>query len=188
MMNTMKLPNLLTALRMALIPAFVLVFWMPQDSAHVWAALIFAVAGLTDWLDGYLARRLSQGSRFGVLFDPIADKMMVSAALLLLVQELPEWWLVLPSLIIIGREITVSGLREWLAGEASKGKVPVKWLGKLKTAVQMVALFCLLISIPGWTSIGLPFGLFLLYMAALLTLLSGLDYLWQAWPSIRQGL
>ncbi|MHB1543227.1 MAG: CDP-diacylglycerol--glycerol-3-phosphate 3-phosphatidyltransferase [Gammaproteobacteria bacterium] len=184
----MKLPNCLTALRIGLIPAFVLVFWMPGISAHVWAALIFAVAALTDWLDGYLARRLKQGSRFGVLFDPIADKMMVSTALLLLIQELPYWWLVLPALIIIGREITVSGLREWLAGGESQDKLPVKWLGKLKTGVQMIALFCLLISIPGWTSIGLPFGLFLLYMAALLTILSGLDYLWQAWPSIRQGL
>ncbi|EQD77206.1 CDP-diacylglycerol--glycerol-3-phosphate 3-phosphatidyltransferase [mine drainage metagenome] len=184
----MKLPNFLTALRIGLVPAFVLIFWMPDVSAHVWAGLIFAIAGLTDWLDGYLARRLEQGSRFGVLFDPIADKMMVSAALLLLIQELPYWWLVLPALIIIGREITVSGLREWLAGGEGKGKLPVKWLGKLKTSVQMVAIFCLLISIPGWTSIGLPFGLFLLYMAALLTVLSGLEYLRQAWPSIRQGM
>ena len=184
----MKFPNILTALRIGLIPVFVLVFWISGVSAHVWAALIFAIAGLTDWLDGYLARRLGQGSRFGVLFDPIADKMMVSAALLLLIQELPHWWLVVPALIIIGREITVSGLREWLAGDEKTDKLPVRKLGKLKTVVQMVAIFCLLVSIPGWTSIGLPFGLFLLYLASLLTLLSGLDYLWEAWPSIRQGL
>lgn len=184
----MKLPNLVTALRMVLIPAFVLAFWMPARNAHVWAAVIFAIAGLSDWLDGYLARRLGQGSRFGVLFDPIADKMMVSAALLLLIEELPHWWLVLPALIIIGREITVSGLREWLAQGEGLGKLPVKWLGKLKTGVQMVALFCLLISIPGWAEIGLPFGLLLLYLAAVLTIVSGLDYLWQAWPSIRQGM
>lgn len=183
----MKLPNGLTLLRIVLIPAFVAAFWLPVPSAHLWAALIFALAALTDWLDGYLARRLAQNSSFGALFDPIADKMMVSAALLLLVQEFPDWWLVLPALIIIGREFTVSGLREWLAASRDRVQIPVKPLGKIKTGAQMLAIVILLAVTPVWRSMGLPIGLGLLDLAALFTIFSGLEYLWTAWPSIRKG-
>jgi CDP-diacylglycerol--glycerol-3-phosphate 3-phosphatidyltransferase len=183
----MKLPNFLTLLRVVLIPAFVAAFWLPVPFAHLWGALIFALAALTDWLDGYLARRLGQNSRFGVLFDPIADKMMVSAALLLLVQEFPSWWLVIPALVIIGREITVSGLREWLAAGQEPVQIPVRPLGKIKTVLQMLALLILLAIFPGWRSVSLPVGLSLLYLASMLTILSGLQYLWAAWPTIRKG-
>ena len=173
----LNIPNLLTFLRIALIPLFVAVFYLPYTWAHAFSALIFALAGLTDWLDGYLARRLNQESAFGAFLDPVADKLMVAAAIIMLVGREGSLWLVIPAIIIIGREIAVSALREWLAGLGLGGIVAVAYIGKLKTTMQMVALLLLLYHDP---VIGIPvrqLGMALIYFAAALTIWSMVIYL-----------
>jgi CDP-diacylglycerol--glycerol-3-phosphate 3-phosphatidyltransferase len=180
-------PNLLTLLRILLIPVYVVVFYLPWEGANEACALIFGVAALTDWLDGYLARRLGQQSRFGAFLDPVADKLMVAAALILLVEADPNPWLTVPAVVIIGREITISALREWMAELGARAKVAVSWLGKVKTAGQMLAILLLIYREPLW---GLPvyeIGKGLLAVAAALTLWSMLVYLRAAWPSLREA-
>jgi CDP-diacylglycerol--glycerol-3-phosphate 3-phosphatidyltransferase len=173
----LNLPNILTWLRIGMIPLFIAVFYLPYVWAFPLAAIIFALAGLTDAVDGYLARRLNQQSRFGAFLDPVADKLMVAAALVLLVAEHGGIVLALPAIIIIGREIAISALREWMAEIGERRKVAVSSLGKLKTILQMAAIFALLYYQP---ILGLPtfeIGIALLYAAALLTLLSMVGYL-----------
>ncbi len=127
---------------------------LPVQHAEIFAAIIFASAAATDWLDGYLARRLNQSSKLGAFLDPVADKLMVAVVLVMLLQARPEIWLALPVAVIIGREITVSALREWMAEIGSRGKVAVSWLGKVKTALQMIALVLMILSnaaeLPVW--------------------------------------
>jgi CDP-diacylglycerol--glycerol-3-phosphate 3-phosphatidyltransferase len=177
-------PNLLTLLRIILIPVFVVVFYVQAPWAPYAAALTFGAAALTDWLDGWLARRWGQTSPLGAFLDPVADKLMVAVALVLLVQVDPRTWLVLPAIVIIGREITVSALREWMAEIGARATVAVSAVGKFKTIVQMVSIYLLLLreSILGPMVYGL--GLALLYLAAVLTLWSMLIYLRAAWPSL----
>jgi CDP-diacylglycerol--glycerol-3-phosphate 3-phosphatidyltransferase len=173
----LNLPNILTWLRIGMIPLFIAVFYLPYVWAFPLAAIIFALAGATDAVDGYLARRLNQQSRFGAFLDPVADKLMVAAALVLLVAEHGGASLALPAIIIIGREIAISALREWMAEIGERRKVAVSSLGKIKTILQMVAIFALLYYQP---ILGLPtfeIGIALLYAAALLTLLSMVGYL-----------
>ncbi|HET20256.1 MAG TPA: CDP-diacylglycerol--glycerol-3-phosphate 3-phosphatidyltransferase [Chromatiales bacterium] len=178
----LNLPNILTWMRIGMIPLFIVVFYLPApwDSwAFPLSAIIFAVAGLTDAVDGYLARRLNQQSRFGAFLDPVADKLMVAAALVLIVAEHGDgsFVLALPAIIIIGREIAISALREWMAEIGERRKVAVSGLGKLKTILQMVAIFALLYFEP---ILGLPtfkIGIVLLYAAALMTLLSMAGYM-----------
>jgi len=179
-----NIPNSLTLLRIALIPVFVAIFYLPVPWARPVCALVFTLAGVTDWLDGWLARRWGQTSPLGAFLDPVADKLMVAIALVLLVQAEPEVLLVLPAAVIIGREITVSALREWMAEIGARAKVAVSMAGKLKTTAQMVAIVLLIIGEPvlGIPIVGL--GLVLLYIAALLTLWSMLLYLRAAWPSL----
>ncbi|OOZ38511.1 CDP-diacylglycerol--glycerol-3-phosphate 3-phosphatidyltransferase [Solemya pervernicosa gill symbiont] len=182
----LNIPNLLTLLRIALIPVFVVVFYLPYSWSNEVTTLIFALAGLTDWLDGYLARRLKQESPFGAFLDPVADKLIVAAALVLLVQAHPTPLLAIPALIIIGREIAISALREWMAAIGERVKVAVMMVGKLKTSAQIGAILLLLYG----DSIG-PFptydaGIVLIYVAAALTLWSMIVYLIKAWP-ILQG-
>ena len=180
-----NIPNTLTLVRLVLIPVFVIVFYLPFKSSHIITALIFALAALTDWLDGYLARRLGQTSGLGAFLDPVADKLMVAIVLVFLLQQNPTVWLALPSAVIIGREIAVSALREWMAGLGSRAKIAVSYLGKLKTTAQMVALVMLLFRDPLG---GIPvysIGVVLLYVAAVLTLWSMVEYLWLAWPELR---
>lgn len=177
-------PNLLTLLRIILIPVFVVVFLWPAPWAPYLAAIVFAAAAITDWLDGHLARRWGQTSPFGAFLDPVADKLMVAVALVLLVQVDPRILLTLPAAVIIGREITVSALREWMAEIGARAKVAVSMTGKLKTTAQMVAIVLLLLhdaALPAWVY-GL--GLWLLYLAAVLTLWSMLLYVRAAWPSL----
>jgi CDP-diacylglycerol--glycerol-3-phosphate 3-phosphatidyltransferase/cardiolipin synthase len=185
----MNLPNLLTWMRIALIPIFVGVFYLPDGvlGAHLsnlYAALIFGLAALTDWFDGYLARRLQQASAFGAFLDPVADKLMVVAALIVLV-DLGRAH-VYVALIIIGREIAISALREWMAHIGHQHSVAVSFIGKLKTTAQMIAIILLLYHDP------VPFfepvqtlGRWLLDIAALLTLWSMAHYLHAAWQSLR---
>jgi CDP-diacylglycerol--glycerol-3-phosphate 3-phosphatidyltransferase/cardiolipin synthase len=177
-------PNILTFLRIVLIPVFVGIFYAPAPWARFACALVFAVAALTDWFDGYLARRLGQTSPLGAFLDPVADKLMVAVALVLLVQADPRAVLALPAAVIIGREITVSALREWMAELGARSEVAVSIVGKLKTTAQMVAILLLILEEAPW---GLPvydLGLVLLYVAALLTLWSMFIYLRAAWPSL----
>jgi CDP-diacylglycerol--glycerol-3-phosphate 3-phosphatidyltransferase/cardiolipin synthase len=179
-----NLPNLLTLLRIVLIPVFVAVFYLPTRWAHAASAVLFALASLTDWLDGYLARRLGQTSAFGAFLDPVADKLIVAVALIMLVQTHPTFWLALPTAIIIGREITISALREWMAGIGERAQVAVSNIGKIKTTAQMIALLLMLYQDPVGPFPTYLAGLWLLYVAAALTLWSMLIYLRAAWPAL----
>ncbi|MBV4490793.1 CDP-diacylglycerol--glycerol-3-phosphate 3-phosphatidyltransferase [Pseudomonas oryzicola] len=182
----MNIPNLLTVLRVLLIPIFILLFYMPYHWSYLVASSVFAVAAATDWLDGYLARRLQQSTPFGAFLDPVADKLMVAVALVLLVQTHANFWLTLPAAVIIGREIVVSALREWMAELGARAQVAVSNLGKWKTAAQMLALVILLANPPAVT-FWVILGYALLLVAAGLTLWSMVHYLLAAWPHLRKG-
>lgn len=174
---TYTIPNILTLLRIALIPLFIGVYLSSIEYAMPLAAIIFIFAGITDLLDGYLARKLDQTSSFGTFLDPVADKLIVATALVLIVYQHPSLHILIPSLIIIGREITVSALREWMAELGKRGKVAVSSLGKIKTTIQIIAVILLLWHHPIQ---GLPIfdtGKYLLDIAAILTLVSMVDYL-----------
>ncbi len=180
----MNIPNRLTILRILLVPVIVVVFYLPVSWASQLSALVFALAAATDWLDGYLARRWRQTSPFGAFLDPVADKIMVAIALILLLQADPVIWLTLPIIIIIGREITISALREWMAELGSRTTVAVSYVGKLKTAAQMGSIIAMLYRDDLF---GLPvyrIGVILLYIAAGLTLWSMLVYLKAARPML----
>ncbi len=182
----MNIPNSLSLLRIALIPCFIVVFYLPVSWARIAAAVLFTMAALTDWLDGYLARRLGQTSKLGAFLDPVADKLMVAVVLVILLQSDPTIWLALPVAIIIGREITVSALREWMAELGARTKVAVSVLGKVKTAAQMIAIVLLILrgtvaSLPVYEA-----GFILLYIASALTLWSMFQYLWAAWPELSR--
>lgn len=183
----MNLPNILTLFRIALIPVFVLLFYLPFDWNNLVACIIFVVAAITDWLDGFLARKLQQISKLGAFLDPVADKLMVAVALVLLVERYPGLILSLPAAVIIGREITVSALREWMAELGARSKVAVTIYGKVKTTAQMTALPLLIYHEPLY---GIPIytlGLVLLYIAAGLTLVSMYQYLASAWPKLKEN-
>ncbi len=180
----MTLPNQLTLLRIALIPLFVAVFYAPFDWRFPVSAFIFTLASVTDWLDGYLARKLNQTSSFGAFLDPVADKLMVAVALVLLVEVHASAWFAIPAVVIVGREIVISALREWMAELGKRASVAVSYVGKLKTAVQMVSIIVLLAYNPSDNSIMTTIGYVLLYIAALLTLWSMIVYLRAAWPHL----
>jgi CDP-diacylglycerol--glycerol-3-phosphate 3-phosphatidyltransferase/cardiolipin synthase len=184
-----NLPNLLTWLRILLIPVVVGVYYLPGwftlDTANHIATGAFLLAALTDWLDGWLARKLGQTSPFGAFLDPVADKLMVVAALVVLVDLGRAGPIV--ALVIIGRELTISALREWMAQLGRSASVAVSYVGKLKTAAQMTALSLLLYDAPLF---GLPIsliGLWLLDVAAVLTLVSMLYYLHKARQTLAQN-
>jgi CDP-diacylglycerol--glycerol-3-phosphate 3-phosphatidyltransferase/cardiolipin synthase len=179
-----NLPNILTLLRIILMPVFVVVFYIDALWTPYAAAAVFGIAALTDWLDGYLARRWSQTSPLGAFLDPVADKLMVAVALIVLLQADPRILLALPVMVIIGREITVSALREWMAEVGARATVAVSQLGKVKATVQMISITLLILrdSLLGfWVY---PLGLMLVYIAAILTLWSMVVYLIAAWPSL----
>ncbi|KQQ55856.1 CDP-diacylglycerol--glycerol-3-phosphate 3-phosphatidyltransferase [Pseudomonas sp. Leaf127] len=180
----MNIPNLITVLRVLLIPIFILLFYMPYHWSYMAASVVFAFAAATDWLDGYLARRLEQSTPFGAFLDPVADKLMVAVALVLLVQVHANLWLTLPAAVIIGREIVISALREWMAEIGARAQVAVSSLGKWKTAAQMLALVILLGNPPALT-FWVVLGYALLLIAAGLTLWSMMQYLKAAWPHLK---
>ena len=184
----MNLPNIITLARILLVPIFVVIYIWPGDSAYLVAAVLFGLAAATDWLDGYLARRLNQTTPFGAFLDPVADKLIVVSALVVLMAEHSTIWLTLPGLIIVGREIMISALREWMAEMNSSVTVAVSALGKVKTTLQMVAIAVLLALPPESTAAILFIGYGLLYVAALMTLWSMSLYLQAAWPTLKQGL
>lgn len=191
-------PNILTLIRISVIPLLVVFFYLPFTWAHPAAALVFTIASITDWLDGYLARYLKQSTKLGAFLDPVADKLMVSIALVLIVAEptfqfvsvtsavfsIPTWVITIPAAIIVAREIIVSALREWMAEVGKRASVAVSSLGKFKTTVQMLALIILLYC-DNTTKAPLVFtGYFLLYAAAFLTIWSMLIYLRAAWSQL----
>ncbi|MAY43524.1 MULTISPECIES: CDP-diacylglycerol--glycerol-3-phosphate 3-phosphatidyltransferase [unclassified Neptuniibacter] len=182
----MKIPNILTSLRILFIPIFVLVYYLPYEWAPLATGIIFAVAGFTDWLDGYLARKLDQTSPFGAFLDPVADKLMVVISLALLVEGYASLWVTIPAVVIIGREIVISALREWMAEIGKRANVAVSNIGKLKTALQMLAIMLMIVVEP-YTDISYV-GIAVLYAAAILTLWSMYQYLRAAWPSLSEEM
>jgi len=181
-----SLPNILTIMRIALVPVFALTYILTDG--YYWAALLFAAAAFTDWLDGYLARRLEQTTPFGAFLDPVADKLIVVTALVLLIGNHNSLWLTLPGVIIIGREIVISALREWMAEMNRRGLVAVSWTARTKTAMQMLAIVILLANPPAMDLPWVIIGLVLLYLAALLTIWSMVYYGRAAWPTLKDGL
>ena len=184
-------PNLLTYLRIALIPAFIVAYYLARPWAHALATGLFILAALTDWLDGYLARRLEQTSPFGAFLDPVADKLMIAAALVLLVADpyvqahvMDTRLFAVMILVILGREIAVSALREWMSEVGKRSHVAVSVIGKAKTSAQMIAIPFLLWRDPFWELPVFQLGEILLYSAAALTLWSMLSYLKAAWPNL----
>lgn len=184
-----SLPNVVTSLRILLIPVLVAVFYLaPVEWRYLASSLVFSLASATDWLDGYLARRLNAMTPFGAFLDPVADKLIVAVALILLVEVHASAILAIPALVIVGREIVVSALREWMAEYSDRRSVAVSFVGKVKTAFQMVAIIVLLASGPNLDSIYVIGGYVLLYLAAALTLWSMYLYLKIAWPDLSSGM
>lgn len=192
-------PNVLTIVRIVLIPLLVVFFYLPYGWSHLAATLTFALACVTDWLDGYLARYLKQSTKLGAFLDPVADKLMVSVALVLIVAEptfqyvstnsaivaIPSAVISIPAAIIVARELIVSALREWMAEIGKRSSVAVSNLGKLKTAVQMFALIILLYCDNSSNAVIVFTGYFLLYVAAVLTIWSMCIYLNAAWIQLN---
>ena len=179
-------PNTLTWFRIGLIPLVIIAYNLPYEWAHPAAGWLFGVAAITDTLDGYLARRLDQTTAFGAFLDPVADKVMVCVALLLIVQTEPSWLMLVIACVIVGREITISALREWMAEIGARHRVAVQTVAKYKTIGQMVGLAFMLHDEP---FLGLPvyeMGLALLVVAAGLTLWSMWEYLTAAWPDLSR--
>ncbi len=184
----MTIPNSLTLVRILLIPILVVVFYLPFNWTGLAAAAIFTAAAITDWFDGYLARKLNQFTDFGAFLDPVADKLMVAVALVVLLERYPHIWFSLPAMIIIGREIVISALREWMAEIGKRTSVAVSYVGKLKTTLQMIAIIILLAQTTldsHWIEF---IGFAALYVAAGLTLWSMLVYLRAAWPDFKDSM
>ncbi|MGH8184180.1 MAG: CDP-diacylglycerol--glycerol-3-phosphate 3-phosphatidyltransferase [Rhodanobacteraceae bacterium] len=191
-----NLPTWLTLFRVLLLPVMVVVFYshdailaIPLRAANISAVVVFALASVTDWLDGWIARRWHMESAFGAFLDPVADKLMIAVTLFILVQAHPTALLAVTSAVIVGREITVSALREWMAFVGEGGRVKVQWIGKLKTVMQIVAILILLWErdkhatlLRAWYA-----GEVLLVVAAILTIWSGVAYLRAAWPVLKSG-
>ena len=180
-----NLPNILTWIRIATIPVFVYCFFSDLEFARPIAGTLFGFAAITDWLDGYAARKLGQTSKFGEFLDPVADKLMVTIAVVLLVQGDPRVTVAMIAVVIIGREITVSALREWMASVGERAQVAVSWTGKVKTGFQMFGIAFMVYESP---LLGLdiyPIGYWLLIIASVMTLWSMIVYLRAAWPTLN---
>lgn len=180
----LNIPNALTLLRIVLIPVLVALTYIPFQGRYVVVAGVFLIAAITDWFDGYLARTLNQTSAFGRFLDPVADKLMVAAALIVLVQwHADNALMVVSAVIIVSREITISALREWMAEIGKRASVAVSYIGKLKTAMQMTAITVLLVHHPLLDKLGFS----LLIVAAGLTIWSMFIYLRAAWPDLMES-
>ena len=184
----MNIPNTITTFRIILIPVFITAFYLPFAWAAALATFIFALAAITDWFDGYLARKFNQQSDLGAFIDPLADKLMVMCALLIIITRHPDDnWLLFSSLIIISREIFISSLREWMSSMGKSEVVAVSFIGKAKTTAQM---FALLFLIYEQDLFGMPtfvIGTVLLVWAAFLTIVSMFVYVRSAWPTITSN-
>jgi len=186
-----NLPTWLTLFRVALLPVMVVAFYLPFPGHNITAAIVFVLAAFTDWLDGYLARRMNLTSAFGAFLDPVADKLMVAVTLFLLVESHRGGWpgilMAVTAAVIVGREISVSALREWMAEIGMRATVKVAFVGKLKTVMQMVALVVLIVQHEKAAEALRLYhiGEALLAIAGVLTIWSGLYYLRAAWPILR---
>lgn len=178
------LPNILTLFRVVLIPVFVVVYFLDWKWAHQAGAFVFWLAAVTDYFDGMLARKLNQSTPFGAFLDPVADKLIVVAALLLITHSYNTIWITIPAVLLLSREILVSALREWMALHGQSDTVKVSFWGKAKTMAQMLALIGLLseLEILYWVTL----GYILLYIAAILSVFSMLQYLSAAWQHIKR--
>jgi CDP-diacylglycerol--glycerol-3-phosphate 3-phosphatidyltransferase len=189
--------NVLTVARIVMIPLVVILFYLPQPWSNPAAAIVFILAAITDSLDGYLARKLGQTSALGAFLDPVADKLMVATALILLVAHAPNeleyskfnphLLITLTAAVIVGREITISALREWMAEMGARGKVAVSSMGKLKTIFQMTGLSLMLFRSDVWILPAFELGVYCLVAASILTLWSMIVYLKAAWPDLTRG-
>lgn len=187
-MSIKQLPMTITWLRVFLIPVFLVVYYLPFEAANFSAMVIFVIAAITDWLDGYLARRFEATSRFGAFLDPVADKLIVAVALVVIAVDYQHWIVTLATIIIIMREMAVSALREWMAEHKLSDVVAVSKMGKYKTTFQLIALSML---IYGGQLFGVPWveiGLMLLIVATFLTVLSLWQYARAAWPTVIKSL
>lgn len=176
-MKLNAIPNILTALRVSLIPIFVLMYYYPSKWSYIYTTGIFGLAAITDWLDGYLARKLEQTSHFGAFLDPVADKLIVVVALVLLTETYHSLLISIPTAIIVCREIIISALREWMANCGKNAVVSVSFIGKVKTAIQMVAILLLLFTAPGFEQLTLCLGYVFLYVSTILAIWSMYKYL-----------
>ena len=183
----LNLANTLTLIRIAAIPVVMICFYSPMDFARPIAGIVFGLAAVTDILDGYAARKLGQTSKFGEFLDPVADKLMVTILLVLLVESDPRITVTLIAVIIIGREITVSALREWMAGIGARAHVAVRLSGKVKTVFQMFGIGFMVYQHDLFGIDIYNFGYFLLLISAGMTVWSMIDYLRAAWPSIEKS-
>ena len=183
----MNLANLLTSFRILLVPVFVLLFMLPSDWTRLATATVFALAAVTDWIDGYVARSRGETSRFGAFLDPVADKLIVGAALVMMAGAHANLWFSAAAVVIVGREIIISALREWMADMQRRGVVSVSWVGKVKTVFQMVAILVLLALPADLGLLWVKLGYGLLYVAAALTLWSMVIYIQAAWPTLREA-
>ncbi|PWI34073.1 CDP-diacylglycerol--glycerol-3-phosphate 3-phosphatidyltransferase [Vibrio albus] len=170
----LTIPNILTLLRLVLIPVLVVTFYLPYTWAPFVAAMVFWLAGVTDYFDGMLARKLGQTSRFGAFLDPVADKVIVATALILITEHYASIWVTIPALTMIAREIIISALREWMAEIGKRSSVAVSWIGKVKTLSQMFALWVLIWRYDEWM---IWLGYVALYAATVLTYWSMVQYL-----------
>ncbi len=187
-----NLPNILTLIRLGLIPVFIILFYLPSPQSNLYAAIVFIVAALTDFVDGYLARKLKLTTKFGAFLDPVADKIIVCTALILIVEHYSLYpdqiyhylgkFITIPAMIIIAREITVSALREWMAELGKRASVAVSWIGKWKTTIQLVAIAGLI-----WRNdeIMIYAGVIALNIATVLTIWSMLMYLKAGWVYMK---
>jgi CDP-diacylglycerol--glycerol-3-phosphate 3-phosphatidyltransferase len=182
-----NLPNTLTWLRILMIPGVVVLYYLPFWWAHPAAGIGFALAGITDTLDGYFARKLGLTSRLGAFLDPVADKLIVAAALVLIVSADSRWFVVIMAIVIIGREIAVSALREWMAEIGARGRIKVSQLAKYKTIMQITGLSMMLFHHPLLGIAIYKLGVVLTAIAAVLTLWSMVLYLRLAWPELRDS-
>ena len=189
-----NLPLALTVGRVVAIPVVLALFYLPFEHARQWACVLYGTAALTDWLDGYLARKWDQTSKFGAFLDPVADKLMVAVCLVALLHATPvgmtaaaKGLLTAMVAVIIGREITVSALREWMAELGRRAKVSVSVIAKFKTGFQMTAIGMMIWEVPTWGVPWYQMGYWLLLAAAMLTLYTMVQYLLTAWPLMRKG-
>jgi len=175
----MNLPNILTVSRIILIPVFVVTYYLPFEWNYIAAAALFFLAGCTDWLDGYLARKLNQATPFGAFLDPVADKLMVAMSLAMIIESYHLVWVTVPAMIIIGREMVVSALREWMAEQGKRENVAVSFIGKFKTMCQMGSIMLLILGPESdwffWS------GIAMIYFASVLTIYSMYQYLTASW-------
>lgn len=184
----MTLANFMTVLRILAIPVFIVVYYMDFRGHYLVSSLIFILACVTDWLDGFLARKMNQCTPFGAFLDPVADKILVTVTLVMLAANFATPWFVVPAAIMVAREVLISALREWMAENNQRNVVAVGYLGKVKTTVQMIAIIVLLASDPQGPVWFWGLGFLLIYAAAILTLWSMIQYLRNAWTALGPEL